>query len=277
MKKLTKNTFLFSLIATLCIGTFTILQVTKKKTPNSKEQINNEVMSFEDAIKHDVKMKNVGDTCEIKATVLPANASNKKLNWSLSEGYENYLSYTVSEDTNTITIKKLATFASYYTLTATSLDNKNVSASCKIYSYNDIKSLSFMKITCEDEPSSPTLLQAYRNYRIYMKVEATSDNSRTLDLAYADYDCSVSSAFENILIVQKAGGELGGTYIYSVSHNGEYIELVLAVVTFNKTNFDAKGVDTLDGSIIINNVECKMTIGAYVKVTSIGLLESYTV
>lgn len=274
MNKVTKNTFLFSTIAAISIATFAITQIVKVKGPGTnKDDIPNEnqTISLQDAIKNNVKMKKVGDTCSIKATVLPENASDKRLSWELSTGYEDKLSYTISDDTGTITLKKLANYSSYYTLTVKSLDNPLASASCKVYSFNDIESISFTKFTYEGEDIDNTRLESNKSYQVYLKVNATSDNTRTLDYKYNEYTYKLSDNLKNILTIGNAGPDLGGTPIYSIKSTNGYIEFVLASITFNKEAFDALDVKTLSGSIYINDIECKLTIGAYVKVSSIVL------
>ena len=74
------------------------------------------------------------------ATVLPADATNKELTWSVfwenSTGWasgknvESYLTYSV--ENNICTIKCLAPFGESIILKATSVDNPNIAARCTI-------------------------------------------------------------------------------------------------------------------------------------------------
>lgn len=129
MKKIKgKKMIYFGLILSL-LSTVGIVHLIENKNQAIKE-----VISFE--ANKVIRFRNIGDTITVSCTVSPENAINKAVKWSVSD--EEKIQIVSSTETS-VTLKRLKTFQGYVALTVTSLENPNVTASCRIRCYNGFK------------------------------------------------------------------------------------------------------------------------------------------
>lgn len=88
-----------------------------------------------------VATQSVTSGVEVVATVNPDNAVNKELTWTLSwktsksDSVANYVTKSVSSDTLTCTLNYVKNFDTQIILTATSVANSSISATCTIDCY----------------------------------------------------------------------------------------------------------------------------------------------
>lgn len=148
MRKFIKCLSFVLMLGIICIGL-----VGCKKDKADEEKNEDFLMVTESESKGiDLKMKRLSNVStqsasediEIVATVNPDNAVNKELTWTLtwktskSDSVSDYVTKTVSSDTLTCTLTYVKNFDTQIILTATSVANSSIKATCTVDCYKRI-------------------------------------------------------------------------------------------------------------------------------------------
>lgn len=156
------------------VGSFVLIK-------NTNNVIKNDELVFEDNQhpvisndnrEHNIRMRNVGDTLTINATITPNDATVQTINWAFDEESASDNLTIVSHTGLSCTIRKENNYAGYYTLRATTVDN-NQTATCKIYSTNYIAEL-------QVSPCSITYANS-ADCTLRFQMNKSSDPARLLD------------------------------------------------------------------------------------------------
>ena len=135
----------------------------------------------------------------ISATVLPANASNKKVSWSVSGNEAGYVQITDNED-GSCTIRGLK--AGSCVLTATSADNGSKKSSCTI-TVSDKKPVTGITIT-----PSKTSLNGSGDF-LYLTVSVTPTDASNKNVAFSTNNTDIvgiSYKDNKVLVTAKKNG-----------------------------------------------------------------------